>query len=177
MPRGSWWMKQNTHLLAQVEISAGRGVSNSNPRARPRRRTSRAAVRVPARSSSSRSSSSPALKWKSITSRSGVPLTARSRSPPQTPAAAAALPWRTRLTTTPAGASAQEWIFMLTLDGRGGVQEPHAARDVLQTREDREGRGGPDGHPEHRSEEHTSELQSQSNLVCRLLLEKKKNTK
>src|SRR2546430_5071088 len=28
----------------------------------------------------------------------------------------------------------------------------------------------------NRSEEHTSELQSQSNLVCRLLLEKKKNT-
>src|SRR2546430_4284606 len=28
----------------------------------------------------------------------------------------------------------------------------------------------------HRSEEHTSELQSQSNLVCRLLLEKKKIT-
>src|SRR2546430_11007048 len=27
---------------------------------------------------------------------------------------------------------------------------------------------------DHRSEEHTSELQSQSNLVCRLLLEKKK---
>src|SRR2546427_2992161 len=32
-----------------------------------------------------------------------------------------------------------------------------------------QGRGVP------RSEEHTSELQSQSNLVCRLLLEKKKN--
>src|SRR2546427_9232190 len=28
--------------------------------------------------------------------------------------------------------------------------------------------------PDGRSEEHTSELQSQSNLVCRLLLEKKK---
>src|SRR5205085_11543681 len=28
--------------------------------------------------------------------------------------------------------------------------------------------------PSRRSEEHTSELQSQSNLVCRLLLEKKK---
>src|SRR5256886_7758295 len=28
--------------------------------------------------------------------------------------------------------------------------------------------------PDTRSEEHTSELQSQSNLVCRLLLEKKK---
>src|SRR5688572_31093290 len=33
------------------------------------------------------------------------------------------------------------------------------------------------GYPTHaRSEEHTSELQSQSNLVCRLLLEKKKQT-
>src|SRR5688572_31256647 len=30
---------------------------------------------------------------------------------------------------------------------------------------------------EPRSEEHTSELQSQSNLVCRLLLEKKKTNK
>src|SRR2546430_11522867 len=30
-------------------------------------------------------------------------------------------------------------------------------------------------HRESRSEEHTSELQSQSNLVCRLLLEKKKS--
>src|SRR2546430_5776102 len=30
--------------------------------------------------------------------------------------------------------------------------------------------------PPRRSEEHTSELQSQSNLVCRLLLEKKKQT-
>src|SRR2546430_8807624 len=29
--------------------------------------------------------------------------------------------------------------------------------------------------PRRRSEEHTSELQSQSNLVCRLLLEKKNN--
>src|SRR2546430_6287025 len=31
-----------------------------------------------------------------------------------------------------------------------------------------------DATPQGRSEEHTSELQSQSNLVCRLLLEKKK---
>src|SRR2546430_9289841 len=30
------------------------------------------------------------------------------------------------------------------------------------------------GRPQARSEEHTSELQSQSNLVCRLLLEKQK---
>src|SRR5256886_11374725 len=33
-----------------------------------------------------------------------------------------------------------------------------------------------DGPSAPRSEEHTSELQSQSNLVCRLLLEKKKTT-
>src|SRR5688572_31077314 len=32
--------------------------------------------------------------------------------------------------------------------------------------------GGHDERRHHRSEEHTSELQSQSNLVCRLLLEK-----
>src|SRR2546430_12576530 len=32
------------------------------------------------------------------------------------------------------------------------------------------------GYELRRSEEHTSELQSQSNLVCRLLLEKKKKT-
>src|SRR5690606_39308310 len=32
----------------------------------------------------------------------------------------------------------------------------------------------PDGRSRQRSEEHTSELQSRENLVCRLLLEKKK---
>src|SRR5256885_6567404 len=34
-----------------------------------------------------------------------------------------------------------------------------------------------DGEPHDRSEEHTSELQSPCNLVCRLLLEKKKNSR
>src|SRR2546423_8100656 len=33
---------------------------------------------------------------------------------------------------------------------------------------------GPDGPPDPRSEEHTSELQSLAYIVCRLLLEKKK---
>src|SRR5688572_32759655 len=38
--------------------------------------------------------------------------------------------------------------------------------------------GTPSSRPRsRRSEEHTSELQSQSNLVCRLLLEKKKKKK
>src|SRR2546421_6916009 len=36
---------------------------------------------------------------------------------------------------------------------------------------------GPAARPQHRSEEHTSELQSRSDLVCRLLLEKKKTQK
>src|SRR5260370_28252683 len=40
-----------------------------------------------------------------------------------------------------------------------------AVREVLQTQ----------SFPRIRSEEHTSELQSHLNLVCRLLLEKKKN--
>src|SRR5438034_4747185 len=34
-----------------------------------------------------------------------------------------------------------------------------------------------EGQLQRRSEEHTSELQSHSDLVCRLLLEKKKNTR
>src|SRR5438034_1916477 len=38
----------------------------------------------------------------------------------------------------------------------------------------RAGPGGEDQDPLQRSEEHTSELQSHSDLVCRLLLEKKK---
>src|SRR5438874_12817752 len=39
------------------------------------------------------------------------------------------------------------------------------------------GSRGPFGRPSNRSEEHTSELQSRRDLVCRLLLEKKKKNK
>src|SRR5688572_31629708 len=46
------------------------------------------------------------------------------------------------------------------LAGTLDLQQRHLALGILQRL---------------RSEEHTSELQSQSNLVCRLLLEKKKN--
>src|SRR2546430_3473425 len=75
--------------------------------------------------------------------------------------------------------------------GIGLVGEPERLREVVLT-EDREPRRpsqravvvqrlvdhvpAADPAPETpRSEEHTSELQSQSNLVCRLLLEKKKS--
>src|SRR5690606_42106511 len=57
------------------------------------------------------------------------------------------------------------------------VVERDAGRDHVHQREAlvRE-RGLEDGHEVRlRSEEHTSELQSRENLVCRLLLEKKKN--
>src|SRR2546430_12817380 len=48
-------------------------------------------------------------------------------------------------------------------------------RRIALEREPLGDRGGHDGAIVIRSEEHTSELQSQSNLVCRLLLEKKKH--
>src|SRR5690606_39390372 len=49
-------------------------------------------------------------------------------------------------------------------------------RDPLHRRRDRPGHGDNGaGLRSGRSEEHTSELQSRENLVCRLLLEKKKN--
>src|SRR2546427_8146672 len=52
----------------------------------------------------------------------------------------------------------------------GGLR-PRAARHDARVDEHE---GGRVALPHVRSEEHTSELQSQSNLVCRLLLEKKK---
>src|SRR5205085_3491133 len=68
----------------------------------------------------------------------------------------------------------------------GGVLRPPPRRVLLRQPGDRARRGrslpGPDlvrpqaAGRRTRSQEHTSELQSQSNLVCRLLLEKKKKT-
>src|SRR5437016_9480824 len=49
--------------------------------------------------------------------------------------------------------------------GKGALEAPHLV-GVAERVE-----------PHDRSEEHTSELQSLTNLVCRLLLEKKKKTK
>src|SRR5688572_31484156 len=76
--------------------------------------------------------------------------------------------------------------------GADGSPRPGGQRvarlEELRGRRDRPGRASPPPprnprNPPHlpgtppRSEEHTSELQSQSNLVCRLLLEKKKTRK
>src|SRR3712207_8725245 len=63
--------------------------------------------------------------------------------------------------------------------GRGVERDhrhPEAPEDAGDHRGDRDDRrhGVPEGDRTHRSEEHTSELQSRQYLVCRLLLEKKK---
>src|SRR2546430_6257605 len=55
-------------------------------------------------------------------------------------------------------------------------REPHQPEDHRHKNDEELQRHGA-AIPHHsRSEEHTSELQSQSNLVCRLLLEKKNTT-
>src|SRR5256885_8069801 len=68
---------------------------------------------------------------------------------------------------------------------RGGARRGGAGSGRRRARGRGRGRGGGHrrghrvrgrrAHPGARSEEHTSELQSPCNLVCRLLLEKKKN--
>src|SRR2546427_8634574 len=72
------------------------------------------------------------------------------------------------------GTSCDQAVVINTRDHRRGI---HAERDWLQRQQPGSRlqlqalhKGG----SKWRSEEHTSELQSQSNLVCRLLLEKKK---
>src|SRR2546430_4715345 len=62
--------------------------------------------------------------------------------------------------------------------GRGGSRAPRRAPPLpaLSTGEEDDLVRDDLGRVLLRSEEHTSELQSQSNLVCRLLLEKKKTT-
>src|SRR2546427_4310638 len=71
-------------------------------------------------------------------------------------------------------------LFPYTTLFRSRGRRRHVAEGAVPGRLDRRDRSG--ARPRepadlvrgHRSEEHTSELQSQSNLVCRLLLEKKK---
>src|SRR2546430_6311381 len=81
---------------------------------------------------------------------------------------------------------AQLWLLMgraylgLGVEAHGATHRSSEdsvwTRAVLDTAEEALGRAAALAGPLGRSEEHTSELQSQSNLVCRLLLEKKKNS-
>src|SRR2546430_10909614 len=70
-------------------------------------------------------------------------------------------------------------LFPYTTLFRSPVVEAEAAREEAERRRDLDDVAPADARRDvaarhDRSEEHTSELQSQSNLVCRLLLEKKK---
>src|SRR5690606_39789565 len=60
------------------------------------------------------------------------------------------------------------YYLMLNANAPGGLFDDPRVRTALNAAIDR-------GQISERSEEHTSELQSRENLVCRLLLEKKKN--
>src|SRR5690625_6366829 len=80
----------------------------------------------------------------------------------------------------PAGVLADQLASRLEIIGSVQVQGGDALQIALG--QPGEGAGGGDlDHrrhallPHHRSEEHTSELQSRGHLVCRLLLEKKKH--
>src|SRR5438874_7357511 len=75
-------------------------------------------------------------------------------------------------------------LFPYTTLFRSRADRNAARQHASQTRREDHRAGGhelPVGHalqleqPDARSEEHTSELQSRRDLVCRLLLEKKKN--
>src|SRR2546430_13666202 len=80
-------------------------------------------------------------------------------------------PYTTLFRSRPAGAA--EDARDLGVECRRAVPSVHHEEHEVRLLD-----GGEDltAHPlDQRSEEHTSELQSQSNLVCRLLLEKKKN--
>src|SRR5688572_33021218 len=63
-------------------------------------------------------------------------------------------------------------LFPYTTLFRSGLWYLAPAVEIVNSRGSSDNASG-----ESRSEEHTSELQSQSNLVCRLLLEKKKKKK
>src|SRR5262249_29257879 len=148
MPRGSWWMKQNTHLLLHVSISPGLGASSSRPRSGPVRRSNAARFR-PSRSRESRSCSWPAWKWKSMTSRRAWPLMATMRSPGRRAARAAGERSRTAATTTPAGAELAQAIMLevARVIVRGErlrrVELLQPLHQVLETGADREDRGYP----------------------------------
>src|SRR2546427_4752797 len=65
-------------------------------------------------------------------------------------------------------------VYVLTKRFTSKEERRRVVACLLDAREIAAGWIGFENHLNYRSEEHTSELQSQSKLVCRLLLEKKK---
>src|SRR5438034_8380663 len=86
--------------------------------------------------------------------------------------------WRDRRRRDVTDAAPDRTIYARARRGQSGRARTHRKRGVRR-RSSRAGRLRRGGRPlllphSRRSEEHTSELQSHSDLVCRLLLEKKK---
>src|SRR5437588_1366783 len=73
---------------------------------------------------------------------------------------------------SPAPAGGRAPAALVTLDNLGPIARPPWRRRPIRTSALSTFDGSRRAY--HRSEEHTSELQSHSDLVCRLLLEKKK---
>src|SRR5688572_32419472 len=79
--------------------------------------------------------------------------------------------------------SIHKWATRLGLGEKSGIDLPNEVQGLVPSPEWKRARfkekwyAGETVSVAIRSEEHTSELQSQSNLVCRLLLEKKKKKK
>src|SRR2546427_4257410 len=76
--------------------------------------------------------------------------------------------FRSQPTNTAAGASITPAVQVTALDGQGNTATGFTGNVTIALG------ANPGSGTLSRSEEHTSELQSQANLVCRLLLEKKK---
>src|SRR5256885_12149037 len=84
--------------------------------------------------------------------------------------------WFTRCCTEPC--ACRETAPLIQSDARISFRIEHVSEKVDQHKDDRQEQNAAlnGGQIALRSEEHTSELQSPCNLVCRLLLEKKKHT-
>src|SRR2546430_7444189 len=94
------------------------------------------------------------------------------RRPPRSPL----FPYTTLFRSALSGASGSMEEAGHKLGQGQDSQDPHEETlDRLKEAQHRLNQEQEDVEDELRSEEHTSELQSQSNLVCRLLLEKKKH--
>src|SRR5256886_5373625 len=90
------------------------------------------------------------------------------------PASAEDWPAKTVRVIVPFGAGATpDTIARLIADK---LQQKLGQNFIVENKPGASGMTGTDTVAKARSEEHTSELQSQSNIVCRLLLEKKKTS-
>src|SRR2546426_2643291 len=122
-------------------------------------------VGAPLRITTSRATAGPAVELlEYLTPRDGRPY-------PVDAQANDLVPWHTIVTT-----SSPEAVYRALLAGRYPLVSPRVVTLPDGPLGSREAFLAGSERPVRRSEEHTSELQSPCNLVCRLLLEKKKKS-